>query len=399
MVRRILRERIDSQGICPKSKIICQLEVESLESSSAILAYSQDSNSLVLIGEKALPTIEFSSFSQSGLYRSSEGWYLTENELESLVNSLLEGVLNKTGLPPKNIDFVSAVSDGYSGLKKPEDITRLDSRIENFCRDFLNTKTTKIRWSHPAISANEKKAEWIAHGSERLVEKALERSNSPSVFIDFSTFLSGLSVSRDKARVTNSLIIGRGAEVLDSLAQGHQEVDSSYGTLSDLPLGGGMEYLEEAEEMASRVANLMNISRVPSGKKKFGGIPLNTKRSYEENVKLVGCDVFGDDRKLDKVTEIGRRAVSYGEQTLRRLIERTYSRLVSEVIKTLFEEEALGSEPTICISGRKDITSSYHEKLIKEIKEMGLTNHLKSIYFVEKPETLGIPREDLVKLI
>lgn len=369
MIKNLRRKRIASEKLSERRKVICHIDIESVHSKGTLIASKQNEEAK-LLADITLSTRNY--FESQDNFKSIADRSLPKSGLEKIVSDILTNLLRKANIDPERIDSLSACSDFFTPIETPAEIAEETRKILDLGQKKLEGKLTKIEFPPPKISANETKSKLIAGGAQRLIESKLEPNYPTKAFLDISTFLSGISLGGKDLDRTMGLFLGLGSEILDAIARGHEDVKNSDGTVYSAPTRKGKIYENEAEELSSQAAEIIDIQRIPSGKEREGMVPINMKESYKQQVKLVGCDVGENGSDLEEITEIGQKASSYGSATLKKVIDKTFARLVGGLIKTMYEEELINESSSVCISGRE-----YFGK-----KELRLAqNHLSKIGF------------------
>lgn len=232
-------------------------------------------------------------------------------------------------------------------------------------------------------------------GGDYLAKSDSRLKGTPPVFLDFSTFSSGISVKKDTQESPSGLFSGLGMIILDFLARGHGDIDENFGTISQIPESDGEIYSSEVSDFVSEITELIDIKRIPSGTQIIGNMPVNVESSYDKKIRLIGCDVGTNGDKLNKIKNIGKKAAAYGTASLNELLVRTFARLVGKTIRTMRKEELVPNTSSICISTRKDLSRHWKSNLVNTIKEIGFEKTGKNIYFLEDPSSIGFQIQNL----
>lgn len=317
-----------------------------------------------------------------------------ENTIDIAVSSILDSILSKKGIKKENIDYLTAHWNDYSKLKTLEDETELINKILDTTREKFNHSPKTYTPKTPKITANELKCEALKTGGKNLIESTANLI-PPTVFLDFSTFSSGISINQNSKNDRLGLFSGLGMIILDFLARGLGDIDSNTGTFSQIPESEGEVYTNEVSDFISQITELISINRVPSGTPMVGNVPIDVKTSYEKEIRLIGCDVGTNGNKLKNIKNIGKKVASYGTATLKELLVRSFARFVGKTIRVMVLEELIHSESTICISTRNDLTSYWKKKLISTMKEIGFEKNVKNIYFLDNPASIGFTIQTL----
>lgn len=387
-IKKIEGAKLDSEQNIDQMEKLCYIELENVLSKGILTASHPSKNENYLVKEvrKSTPK-KLRRIQKEGELRSSQSLY-DKPELKSFIVSLLSDLFENSDVSKSEVDKFFTLTDSYWVIERPEDIFRLINRIQTISEKELEVSLTKIKFKDPKVAGNELKAKIGALGAGGIVESELQLKDTLDGYIDLSTYLSGLSALSEKENL--GLVSGLGLEILDALARGKGELDQEHGTILQLSPSSGRVYKEIANDLASQVSNLIKVGRVPSGDKRVGGIPVDVRESYNQKIKLIGCDVGKNGNKLGEITKIGRRAASYGLATLNRLIDKSFARLVGKIIKSLYEGELISSESSICISSRQALSEKKFEIMSEHLERIGFEKIAKNIVFVENPTSFGI---------
>ncbi len=387
-IKKFERERLDSDQKIEGMEKYLYIDLESAVSKGTLIASNPAENKSYLLEEIQKPTsreLRATLRDKTGVF----GNYNLQSELKGFLSGLLKDLFEDKRIFKSKIDNLFALTDSCRAMKNPEDISQLIKRIMVICEEELGGTLSKINFEKPRIAGNELKARVGARGCKRILESKLSSNESLDGYLDLSTYLSGITFSSNEGS-ESGLISGFGLEILDALAKGEGEVNRDHGTILQLPSSDGRVYEEVAKDLASRVSNLINVNRVPSGSKRIGGIPIDIEESYRKNVKLMGCDAGKNGDKLSEIVKIGQRAASYGLATLKKLLDKTIARLIGKIIKSLYEEELIDSASNICISSRRPLAEKKFEIISKYLEEIGFRKIAKKMIFVENPASFGI---------
>ncbi|KXA91235.1 hypothetical protein AKJ63_01735, partial [candidate division MSBL1 archaeon SCGC-AAA259D18] len=321
----------------------------------------------------------------SGSYEFVNGLSLSHGDLEKITSHLLSSLLEGSGLSPDDIDFLSAYSDAFAKFEDPEEETELIREILGSCRTQLGGESKVSEPESPKIAANEPKSEMISTGANFILKSRDDLNVQPHVFLDLSTCFSGLAYSSGSKREVEVLVSGLGSAVLDALARGHPDVNSQYGSTLQISDPTGETYEEESSQLASQVAEQVRIRRAPSGTRRIGSIPVDVRESYDQKVKLIGCDVGKNESELDNIIEIGREASSYGTATIQRVIDLSFARLIGKMTRSLYEEGIIETGSGLCVSGRENFSKEKREEVKTLLVEMGLEKIAEKTVFVDNP--------------
>lgn len=386
-IKKIERAKSDSKRKIDQMKKLCYIELENVLSKGTLIASNPSENENYLVKEIRKTTPERLRHIQKEGMKSHKN-LRDKSNLKSFIISLLNNLFENSNVSKSEVDKFFALTDSYGAIERPEDIFQLIDSILAICEDELEYSPTKIESKSPRIAGNELKAKFGALGAAKIMESELQLKDPPSGYIDLSTYLSGFFTLSEKDNL--GLVSGLGLEILDALAGGRGKLNQKHGTILQLPTSSGEIYKEIVADLAPQVSNLIKVGRVPSGDKRVGGIPIDVRESYNQKVRLIGCDVGKNGNKLGEITELGRRAASYGLATLDRLIDKSFARLVGKIIKSLYEEELITSESSICISSRQVLSEKKFEIMSGYLEEMGFEKIAKNMFFVENPTSFGI---------
>lgn len=386
-IRKIERKKVDPRKIKSKNFVSCYIEVENVLSKGSLVASDPSREEFRLVSEVTIPSRQFKK-SRHGKKLETDRTF-SSTFMKDLARQIFLDLLSKSGLPPSKIDFLTVYATPFGDLKTPTETGNLFRELFNSCKTEFDENLPELEVGVSKIAANETKCEMIADGSKRIIKSKGQLSTVPQGFLDFSTYMSGLTNPQGDPTAVSGLITGLGLAIFDSLAQGHSEVNSKNGTVLQIPENSGRVYIKEAESLAGRAAELIKIQRVPSGTTRVGDIPVNVEESYKKNVKLVGCDVRDNGDKLGEITDLGKEASSYGTATLQRVIDRTFARFIGKIIKKLYEEGLIETDSIICISGRNHFSNRRLESAMKFLRKTGFEKISKRAVYIENPASFG----------
>lgn len=318
-----------------------------------------------------------------------------ERLIDIVVSSIFKSLFSKNEIRKENIDYLTAHWSDYSKLRDPAEITDFINKILNKGQEKFDNTPTTFRPKPPKIIGNELKCKALRYGGRTLTESYSGLKDTPPVFLDFSTFSSGISVKKDTQDPPSGLFSGLGMIILDFLARGHGDIDENFGTISQIPESDGEIYGSELSDFVSEITELIDIKRIPSGTQIIGNIPVDVESSYDKEIRLIGCDVGTNGDELNKIKTIGKKAAAYGTASLNELLVRTFARLVGKTIRVMKKEELISNASSICISTRNDLSRYWKKNLVKTIKEIGFEKTGRNIYFLEDPSSIGFQIQNL----
>ncbi|KXB00859.1 hypothetical protein AKJ41_03580 [candidate division MSBL1 archaeon SCGC-AAA259O05] len=365
--------------------VTCFIELESVISRGVLIAMDPNLEDIVRLEEVKLSTPGAIESRNSGTYELVSGLSLSQEDLERIVSQLLSMLLEKSGISAGEIDLLSAYSDAFARFEDPREEKELVQKILESCRTQLSGNPVLLEPEKSTVAANEPKSRMVATGANVILKSREGLNVKPNIFLDLSTCFSGLAYTSNIDHNVEVLISGLGATILDALARGHPDVNSQYNSTLEISDPSGATYEEESSRLASQVADLIRIRRVPSGTKKVGRVPVDVGESYNEKIKLIGCDVGKNGSGLEKITEIGRRASSYGTATIQRVIDLSFARIISKMIRILYEEGIIETDNALCVSGREDFSKSKHKEVLNLLTEMGFEKIAERTVFVKNP--------------
>lgn len=100
-------------------------------------------------------------------------------------------------------------------------------------------------------------------------------------------------------------------------------------------------------------------------------------------MKIIGIDSENKDIKKSKITDIGKKASSFGNKTLIKLLEKIYSQIIIKIVRRLETEQLIPEKTTLVLSTRAD-TPAYCKNRVKEnIKKTGIEKKIKDVVILE----------------
>lgn len=359
--------------------------MESVLSRGVLVASDPIRGKVSQLDEVNLFTSEMVHSFDSGSYEFVNGLSLSHDDIEKLTSQILSTLLQKSGLSFGEIDSLSAYSDAFVRFDDPREETKLIQEILESCRNQFGGNPTILKPEEPKIAANEPKSKMVAAGANVMLNSRTDLEVKPDIYLDLSTCFSGLAYSPGSNRNIEVLISGLGSAILDALARGHRDLNLKFNSTLQMPDPSGETYGEESSRLASQVAEETTIRRVSSGTRKIGHVPVDVSESYDEKIKLVGCDIGKNGSDLEKITELGREASSYGTATIQKVIDLSFARMIGKMIRTLYEEEIIETDGGLCVSGRKNFSKAKRENTLSLLTEMGFKKIAENTVFVNKP--------------
>jgi len=391
----INRKRIESSKKSSEEDILCcHLEVGEALSRWTLFTVDYKFEKFQLISEIELPPQQLIEQNSGGIKVSSKEKRFTN--INKISEQILAHINNDSNLNIRNIKYITADSDFYSELTSPEDIQELVKEILDSYTKCASYNFDRITPEKPMIAGNEIRSKAISRGAKRIISGKKASLLLPHAFLDLSTYTSGLTHSNTGSGKLTGLISGLGMNIFDAIARAHGDLDPISGTNLQLPEGNGEVYEKEVDKCVSEISNLINLRRIPSGTDRVGKIPVNVDKSYEEKIKLIGCDIGKNGSDLDKITKIGRRAASFGTATLNELVNKSISLLIGKIISILYNEELINSESKICISGRESFSEYVIGEIKRQLKNMGFDQIGEKIIFIENPSSFGFIKKEKV---
>ncbi len=312
-----------------------------------------------------------------------------EKIIDIVVSSIFERLFSKEYMQKKDVSFLTAHWSDYSKLKNPGEIVNFCRKIGRIALENFNESPTFYIPNTPKITGNDLKNKALAVGGKNILESSSTAKVSPEIFLDFSTFSSGISLKNGSENEISGLFTGLGMIILDSLSRGLGDINSGAGTVSQIPESEGEIYSDEVSDFLHWTTELIEINRASSGTQMIGNIPVDVEKSYEKEIRLIGCDVGDNGDLLEEIENIGKKAAAYGTATLKELVIRTFARLVGKTIRIMTTEDLISPNMPICISTRKDLSKHWKKELIRTIGRIGYKKAGKNIYFLENPASIG----------
>ncbi|MFP4005533.1 MAG: DUF2114 family protein [Candidatus Hadarchaeia archaeon] len=289
----------------------------------------------------------------------------------------------------KELDFLSL---NFSDYSKFDNISAMTDRENELFRIFLEKFDgcpKKIEIPEPTIAANELKARGLENGYELILTKD-DRSFESRIYIEFSCFLSGSFVSSRRDGRTSGLLLGLGGEIIEAISRAGRNGGSKDLLVNDCSEDAEV-YEEVISESAGDIMEQVEIGRVRAGQKEIGNIPVNISKSYRDDVPLLGLDEHVKNKSIAKINEIGKRAASFGNATIKFLSQLVYLRLIGSIIQRLHEEGWIQGRTGVFLSG------VYHPpkadyNLPDYLNDLGFGNLSGRISYIENPYPFGLMR-------
>jgi len=347
-------------------------------------------NEFRLLGDVSLLNKDIFAYASSRIASKRKK---SEEMINQIVTTVLKRLFERIKITKTQIDYISCYWSDYSELETTSEIYELNEKIENHLQNNLEKVKALERKRTPLITANELKCRKIEKGKNILIKKKSDnKDKSNDILLDLSTFLSGIVRKRSPKNSGSGLFCGFGLNIIDNLVKPYKNLNFQEVYQASLTENGKI-YQEEISNFASKISKLIDVKEVPSGQKSIGKTPIDVGRSYDNHIKILGCDVGKNGSKINKLKKIGRKAKSYGLASLAKLSEKTFYRLFEEIFTSLETNELIPREATLFISTRRDIPKKWKDNLPQVLRELGYEKEVKEIKFLKNPSDIGFVAE------
>ncbi|WP_406655505.1 methanogenesis marker 14 protein [Methanolobus sp. ZRKC2] len=309
----------------------------------------------------------------------------TPDEVGEFIKALADGCL-MAGVPPNRMTPPMALSNIPEKFRK-------HSKLEQVVFDgAVASVTPPTGATGVEIVANEMEGELATAGIKEGAKWVDVDFRNPCISIDFGTTLDGRIISPDLPYAkTIGNFCGYAGAIPDAIIQGTSLVDSKKGTALDVSdnvsLGRLAHKLKEKaiKGYAERINEYIIIEKVPSGRKRYGSVPVNSEAADEIGVVLIGCDVGHNGTDMEKLSEIGAEVYEKHDlKVLFAVIDEVMARVVQRLVKVAQEEGLVFEDTAIGVTGRAGITGDKPKLILKYLQELGINNKIEeNVIFVD----------------
>ncbi|KXB02139.1 hypothetical protein AKJ45_03690 [candidate division MSBL1 archaeon SCGC-AAA261F19] len=391
-IREIERKKLDPGKISDHHVVVGLIDLGDSVTRFTLLTRDKRKEKSYFLGEAASPAEDLlGCTSGRAEFKTITGIQFARNSLERVMAQLSSLGLADADIGAERVDYIVCTSDAVDceGSYKGDGLLQA---MKNSCKSIFGKEclspTLPSETTRSELAANVNKAVLVARGMRREIESRYWSLKS-TIYIDLSTSLSGLSTIDGSPSSMNGILTGLGGSIFDALAKGYGNEEEITGVSPNSTKDGGRIYEGEAEDLAAKSAELIEVGRVPAGRSRVGMVPVDVNKSYDLNVKMIGCDVGKNGSNLYQLTQLGRRAASYGLATLRSMIDKVCARLIGKLMKTADEEELLLKNTTLGISGHETFEEGRRKLIVEFLKEIGLKRVADRTIFVEDAAPRG----------
>jgi putative methanogenesis marker protein 14 len=231
------------------------------------------------------------------------------------------------------------------------------------------------------IVANEMEGELATAGIKEAAKLTDIDFRNPCISIDFGTTLDGRVTSPDQPYAkTIGSFCGYAGAIPDAVIRGSEKVDPKVGTalevFQDLKPPSFLTLEINAntiEEFARQINDFIIIEKVPTGRTRYGSVPVRPDAAAKVGVTLIGCDVGENGSDMDKLYAVGKEICeNHGLQVAYAVIDEVMAGVVCRLIKVADEENLVFEDTTIGITGRGGITGNKPKLILKYLDKMGI---------------------------
>jgi putative methanogenesis marker protein 14 len=296
------------------------------------------------------------------------------DEVGEFIKALADGCLI-AGVPPKNMTppmSIFNISKKFQKYSKLEEVV-FDGAVAGVMPPIGSTGVE--------IVANEMEGELATAGIKEAAKLTDIDFRNPCISIDFGTTLDGRVTSPDQPYAkTIGSFCGYAGAIPDAVIRGSQKVDPKVGTalevFQDLKPPSFLTLEINAntiEEFARQINDFIIIEKVPTGRTRYGSVPVRPDAAAKVGVTLLGCDVGENGSDMDKLYAVGKEICeNHGLQVAYAVIDEVMAGVVCRLIKVADEENLVFEDTTIGITGRGGITGNKPKLILKYLDEMGI---------------------------
>jgi putative methanogenesis marker protein 14 len=296
------------------------------------------------------------------------------DEVGEFIKALAEGCL-MAGVTPKNMTppmTLLNISKRFQKYSKLDEVI-FDGAVAGVMPPIGSTGVE--------IVANEMEGELATAGIKEAAKLTDIDFRNPCISIDFGTTLDGRVTSPDQPYAkTIGSFCGYAGAIPDAIIRGSNKVDTKVGTalevFQDLKPPSFLTLELKAntiEEFAKQINDFIIIEKVPTGRTRYGSVPVRPDAAAKIDVTLLGCDIGENGSDMDKLGAIGREIFeNHGLQVAYAVIDEVMAGVVCRLIKAAAEENLVFEDTTIGITGRGGITGNKPKLILKYLDKMGI---------------------------
>jgi putative methanogenesis marker protein 14 len=237
------------------------------------------------------------------------------------------------------------------------------------------------------VVANEMEGELATAGIKEGSRWTDVDFRNPCLSMDFGTTLDGRVTSDELpyARTIGNLL-GLAGAVPDAVVQGTGLVDRQTGaTLDIFTPQAKADYGKEAREYADQIDEVVVIEKVPSGRTKYGLVPVNPQAAQQNGVVLIGCDAGVNGSALGRLAEIGEELFkSSSRKTLFGALDLVCASIARRLVEVGIEEGIVTNKTALGVTGRAGISGGKPALILEEIDKLGLYEDVeRNVVFVD----------------
>lgn len=391
-IRAIRRKKLDPGKISDHHLVVGLIDLEGSVARFTLLAGNKRTGKSYFLGEAVSPTEDLLGRAGGGAeFETITGVQFTRDSLERVIAQLSSQGLADADIGAERVDYIFCTSDA-ADREGPYKGDGLLQAMKNSCKSAFGKEclspTLHSETVYSELAANANRAVLVARGMRREIESQYWPLES-TIYIDLSTSLSGLSTTDGSPSSMNSILTGLGGRIFGALAKGYENKNETISASPNSTKNSGRIYEGEAEDLAAKSSELIEVGRIPAGRSRVGMVPVDVNKSYDLNVKMIGCDVGENGSDLYRLTQLGRRAASYGLATLRSMIDKVCARLIGKLTNAVDEEELLGKNTTLAISGHETVKEDRRKLIIEFLKKMGLKRVADRTVFIKDAAPQG----------
>jgi putative methanogenesis marker protein 14 len=237
------------------------------------------------------------------------------------------------------------------------------------------------------VVANEMEGELATAGIKEGSRWTDVDFRNPCLSMDFGTTLDGRVTSDELpyARTIGNLL-GLAGAVPDAVVQGTGLVDRHTGaTLDIFTPQSKADYGKEAREYADQIDEVVVIEKVPSGRTKYGLVPVNPQAAQQNGVVLIGCDAGVNGSALGRLSEIGEELFkSSSRKILFGALDLVSANIARRLVEAGIEEGIVTKKTALGVTGRAGISGGKPALILEEIDKLGLYEDVeRNVVFVD----------------
>ncbi len=349
---------------------------------------------------------------------------LTHESVVEFISDILSHVIKKARITLDELHFVVRSTGVTAGFQHPEEVGAIVKALADGClaagiptkkmtaslspddlplgiRDFSFLRkvhfdgaiASSLPPADTGIVANEMEGELVTAGIKGAAKSTSIDFRNPVMTLDFGTTLAG-RVTDDGHPYAKTIgsFAGLAGAIPDAIMRGTGLVDESRGCVLDIKRVLGHKDLRPDESLLDEIMQLIHVMPVPSGTKRFGMVPVDTKAASESGVILIGVDAGTNGSALADLMKIGAGIYeNEGMPLLMATIDHVQAEVVQQLLLAADETGLILENTSLGLTGRAITTGMKPELIYNDLVLLNNTRWIDThqILFVEDGLAMG----------